>query len=121
MQLLAPFRLLLLSSLAACAMSAQAAAPADELAECTNLSGAQQVSRFGNQYIFVRDGDAFYRLHTGNCDKLALATRFEIFGDSEKGRICPSGTQVKTNTGKCNISRIERIDEATYRRYQRRR
>lgn len=77
-------------------------------------------SPFG-KYVLVRDGDAFYRLHADGCDELAMATRFEIFGDSEKGRLCPAGTQVKTNTGKCSISKVERIDEATYRRYQRQR
>lgn len=115
----APFRLIILSLLATCAMAAQAA-PAEPVQECTSLSGTQQVSRFGNQYVLVRDGDSFYRLHADNCDKLALATRLEIQADSQNGQICPKGTRVTTNTGHCAISRIERIDEATFRRYRRR-
>ena len=85
------------------------------------LSGNQQISRFGNQYVLVRDGDAYYRLQADGCDKLSLATRFELQAESQAGRICPRDTLIETNTGKCKAAKAELIDEATYLRYQRRR
>jgi hypothetical protein len=103
-------------------LSAGAAFAAPQaIQECATLSGNQQISRFGNQYVLVRDGDAYYRLQADGCDKLSLATRFELQAESQAGRICPRDTLIETNTGKCKAAKAELIDEATYLRYQRRR
>ncbi|QNP40727.1 hypothetical protein [Lysobacter solisilvae (ex Woo and Kim 2020)] len=116
----AAFRIAALALTSLCAGTAFAA-PAQAIQECATLSGNQQISRFGNQYVLVRDGDTYYRLQADRCDKLSLATSFELQAESQSGRICPRDTQIETNTGKCKATRAEVIDEATYLRYQRRR
>ncbi len=105
---------------ALCAGAAQAAA-GQALGECTTLSGSQQVSKFGNQYVLVRDGDTYYRLAADGCNKLSMATKFQLSAESQPNRICPTQTRVETNAGSCTASKAELIDEATYRRYMRRR
>ena len=97
------------------------AASGETIKECAALSGNAQVSRFGNQYVLVKDGDAYYRLSVEHCDMISLATRLEVSAESQPGRICPANTRIKTNTGNCRAGRAELIDEATYLRYQRRR
>ncbi|RDZ28601.1 DUF6491 family protein [Lysobacter silvisoli] len=114
------YRVSLLLAAGLCAASAQAFA-ADAIQDCVDLSGSQQVSRFGGQYVLVADGSDYYRLSVGSsCDGLQLATRFELSTEGQAGRVCPSGTRVKLNKGDCKISKVERIDEAAYTRYSRR-
>ncbi|KRC33996.1 MULTISPECIES: hypothetical protein [unclassified Lysobacter] len=114
-------RLSLLIALGLCAISAPALA-GDAIQDCVDLSGSQQVSRFGTQYVLVADGDTYYRLSVGSsCDGLPLATRFELSADGQGGRICPTGTRVKTNNANCKINAVERIDAGDYARYTKRR
>lgn len=114
-------RITLLLALGLCAASAQAVA-GEAIQECVELSGSQQVSRFGTQYVLVADGDAYYRLSvSSSCDGLQMATRFDVSADGQAGRICPSGTRVKLNKDDCKVSAVERIDETAYARYNKRR
>ncbi|GAB3093626.1 hypothetical protein GCM10027159_09510 [Lysobacter terrae] len=109
-----------LAAATVCAGTAQAA-PSAPLKECVSLSGSQQATRFGSQFVLIHDGDTYYRLHADRCDKLSLATRVTVRADSQPDRICPSDTRIETNTGNCIASKVETIDETTYRRYQHRR
>src|SRR5262245_50254711 len=98
-----------LAAAAVCAGTAYAASN-EPLKKCVSLSGSQQVSRFGSQYVLVHDGDTYYRLHADRCDKLSLATRFALRAESQSDRICPADTQIQTNTGNCTAYKADVID-----------
>ncbi|MEG3788961.1 hypothetical protein V1318_02380 [Lysobacter sp. CCNWLW3] len=116
-----PHRLALSLAFGLCALSAQALA-GEAVQDCVELSGSQQVSRFGSQYVLVADGGSYYRLSvSSSCDGLQMATRFDVAADGQSGRICPSGTRVKLNKDDCKVTAVERIDEAAYARYNKRR
>ncbi|UHQ21509.1 hypothetical protein LVB77_12530 [Lysobacter sp. 5GHs7-4] len=116
-----PHRLSLLLAIGLSGLSASALA-GEALSGCVELSGSQQVSRFGTQYVLVADGSDYYRLGvSSSCDGLQLATRFDISAEGQSGKICPSGTRVKLNKDECKVNSVERIDETAYARYTRRR
>lgn len=116
------FRLPAFFALALCAPVAYAAPAGEPVQECVELGGGHKVSRYGSQFVLVEDGDARYRVSVdSDCDVLSLATRIELSTDGEEGRVCPSGSQVKTNNGECSVALVERIDAQTHARYLRRR
>jgi hypothetical protein len=92
----------------------------EPLAECVTLSADHQGARFGSQYLAIRDGDAYYRLEfSGSCNALndgavTISTR------KETGRLCPTGSIVKSKQSACTVRGVTRIDANEFERYARR-
>lgn len=113
------YRISALVLLALCATQASAAEPIDG---CVDLTGSQQINRYGGKAVLVADGGAFYKLDLGStCDQLATSTRYTLSSDGAAGRVCPTGTRVRLNSGSCAVRTVERIDQSTYEGYRRRR
>ena len=113
--LLLALPLLLLAGVACAADSTK-----QPLSECTDISAQHEAFRFGTQYLFVKDGDAHYRLSFGNgCGALTTATQVTIQADGQANRLCPKSTRVETRAGVCSARQIDRIGAESYARYQR--
>ena len=110
----------LLAGATACAPAR--AAPGDALAECVTLSPDHQASRFGTQYLLVKDDSTHYRLGFGGgaCDAMAMSARVEIHTDGTPNRLCPSGSEVATKRDTCKVSGVQEITPEQFERYSRR-
>lgn len=107
-------------SLFGCAGVAQAE-PGEPLSECVDLSAGHQATRFGTQYLMVKDGDEHYRLgFGGSCDTLSTSSTVRISTDSAANRLCPEGTQVSTKRDTCKVRRVEEIRPDEFERYAKR-
>lgn len=98
------------------------AAPADALAECVELAPDYQATRFGSQYLLVKNGETHYRLSFGggSCDAIAMSSRLKITTEGTANRLCPTGTRVATKNDRCSVRSVEEIRADEYERYRQR-
>ncbi|HVI26641.1 MAG TPA: hypothetical protein VM576_10720 [Xanthomonadaceae bacterium] len=90
------------------------------LSDCTDIAPQHEAFRFGTQYLFVKDGDAHYRLSFGSgCGALTTATQVTVQTDGQANRLCPKNTRVETRSGICSARQIDLISAESYARYQR--
>ena len=111
--MLLPTRIALATLLAFAASSAFA----DPIDACVDLGAKPKISRLGDKAVLVKDTDNFYRLNVKSCYDLSFTQQFQVSAEKQKGRICPSGTYVRTNRDNCEVAQVEKIDEAAYRKY----
>lgn len=96
---------------------AAGAAYADPIDACVDLSAKPKISRLGDKAVLIKDADSFYRLDVKSCYDLSFTQQFSVSTEKQKGRICPTGTFVRTNRDNCEVSQVEKIDEAAYRKH----
>lgn len=88
--------------------------------QCTTLSPQHEAVRFGSQYLIVGDGDARYRLEFSESSCFALqSASIVISTDDQAGRLCGSRTIVKSKSGRCDVRRVDLIEDSDYQRYKR--
>lgn len=94
-------------------------------AQCTPLSGEQQIVRAGaDKNILFRSGADHYVVHFRNsCTSAVLARRLSFKTDGkEAGELCSDGrSELDTGRGSCEVSRIEPIDAERFKREARHR
>ncbi len=94
---------------------------AEPLTDCVSLSDAHQGTRFGSQYLLLKDGDAHYRLgFGGSCDALVRSSILQVATGGEKNRLCAKGTSVTSRSNHCTVRSVERIEADVYDRVARR-
>lgn len=104
-----------LLALAAVAAAAHAATATTPVEDCVDLHGSHTVHRSGERFLLVADRAAHYRVDlAGSCGTLPLASRFSISTRGQAGRLCPSGTRVKTDLDSCRVAEVVRIDAQTF-------
>jgi hypothetical protein len=97
------------------------AAGNEDLSDCVDLSSQHETARFGSQYLLVKDGESHYRLgFGGSCGEIAISTRVQLRAEGKDGRICPSGTTVRTKRGSCTVRGVASISAEQYESYARR-
>ncbi|MGH8083622.1 MAG: hypothetical protein ACREP7_23805 [Lysobacter sp.] len=104
-------------ALAALLSFAASAAYADPIDACVDLSAKPKISRLGDKGVLVKDTDSYYRLNLRSCYDLSFTQQFQIATEKQKDRLCPTGTRVRTNRDNCEVTQVEKIDEAAYRKY----
>ena len=116
---MSPLRTIALVSLLSLSATAASAATLDS---CVDLGDNPQVSRAGAQFVVVKHDAEFYRLgFRQTCSDLTTTNKMEISGEQQANRLCPSGSVVKTARDTCEVGSVDKIDEAAYDRYRRRR
>lgn len=107
--------------LCACSATAAHAAPGEKLSGCVELSPDHQATRFGSQYLVLRDNGAHYRLgFAGSCHALAVSSNVSISTDGQPNRLCPGGTEVSTKRDVCKVRAVDEIRADEFERYARR-
>ena len=108
--------------LAACSATAPSQASETPLTDCLDLSSGYQVTRFGTQYLLLKDGEDHYRLgfSGGSCDAIAVSTQVQIATEGQSNRLCPAKTQVRTKRDSCVVREVVPVDADEYERYARR-
>lgn len=92
----------------------------DKLTDCVNLPEDYQATRFGSQYLLVKDGDSYYRLGFSNsCSAISLSSKVNIGTEGQGNRLCPSGTKVSSKHDSCRVNEVTRVDQRTYEQYAR--
>lgn len=92
---------------------------AEALADCVTLSPQHQGTRFGSQYLAIRDGDSHYRLEFGgSCDALNSGS-IVVSTERQANRLCGTGTVVKSRSGSCAVRAVTPIGADEYDRYAR--
>lgn len=88
---------------------------------CVSLSDQHRTSRFGTQYLLVKDGDEHFKVSfAGNqCGMLAVTPKFRIKTGGEANRLCSSGSTVSARTGSCKVNKVEAIDAEEFARLRR--
>ncbi|MBP6797583.1 MAG: hypothetical protein KA124_05760 [Luteimonas sp.] len=93
---------------------------AEPLTDCVSLSDAHQGTRFGSQYLLLKDGDAHYRLgFGGSCDALMRSSIVQVATGGEKNRLCAKGTTVTSRSSYCTVRSVEKVDADYYERVAR--
>ncbi|WP_031372293.1 DUF6491 family protein [Lysobacter antibioticus] len=93
---------------------------ADPIDACVDLGAEAQLSRVGEKAVLVKDADNYYRLNVRKgCYDLSFTPKLVVTAEKTKGRVCPSGTRVKTQRDFCDIESVEKIDETAYQSYRR--
>ncbi|MGO1002978.1 DUF6491 family protein [Lysobacter sp. CA196] len=93
---------------------------ADPIDACVDLGAEAQLSRVGEKAVLVKDADNYYRLNVRKgCYDLSFTPQLVVIAEKTKGRLCPSGTRVKTQRDYCDIESVEKIDETAFRGYRR--
>ncbi|MET0814143.1 MAG: hypothetical protein ABWX88_03025 [Pseudoxanthomonas sp.] len=111
---------LLLVALAAFATAAQAQQESGKLADCVDLPADYQAARFGSQYLFVKDGDNYYRIgFNGGCSAITLSANVRITSDGQANRLCPTDTKISTKRDTCKAREVVRVDQNEYEKYVR--
>jgi len=101
--------------------SAYASSHHQPLPGCVDLGPDRQMTRFGSQYLLVKDGDAHYRIgFNGSCSAISLSTKVQLRTGDQDNRLCPSGTRVLTRQDSCMAQGVVVIDEEEYSSYTRR-
>lgn len=89
-------------------------APADA---CVDLGAGHEILRNGTQSFFLKDGEQHYRVKLRSaCDTLPLASRLLVSTEGQDNRLCPSGSRVDTDRGKCDIAGFETINAEEFTR-----
>jgi len=79
------------------------------------------MTRFGSQYLLVKDGEAHYRVgFGGNCSAISLSTQVRIRTGDQDNRLCPSGTRVLSKRDSCTVRSVVLISGDDYASYTRR-
>nr|WP_295379926.1 hypothetical protein [Pseudoxanthomonas sp.] len=77
---------------------------------CVDLAPGHEIVRSGTQSFFLKDGDRHYRVKLRSiCDSLPLASRLLVIAEGQDNRLCPTGSRVDTQRGKCDIASFEQI------------
>lgn len=86
---------------------------------CVDLDRSWQTARaFGA--LLLKHGQAHYRLHfSQGCGDLGSSQILEISAGQRPNRLCPSGNRIRTARSSCEVTRVEPIDEAAFKRYRR--
>ena len=93
----------------------------EPLTDCVSLSDAHQGTRFGSQYLLLKDGDAHYRLgFGGSCSALTRSSIVQVATSGEKNRLCAKGTTVTSRSDHCTVRSVEKVDAEYYERVARR-
>lgn len=110
---------LLLMAFAGFATAAQAQEN-EKLTDCVDLPADYQATRFGSQYLLVKDGDNYYRLgFNGGCSAISLSSSVKISTDGQANRLCPSNTKVSSKRDSCKVREVDRVDQNAYEQYAR--
>lgn len=111
---------MILVALLGFATSAHAQQENEKLADCVDLPADYQATRFGSQYLLVKDGDNYYRLgFNGNCSAISLSSSVKISTEGQANRLCPKETKISTKRDSCNVREVIRVDEHEYQQYAR--
>lgn len=93
----------------------------EPLTECVSLSDAHKGTRFGSQYLLLKDGDAHYRLgFGGSCAALSRSSVVQVATGDKKNRLCAKGTTVTSRMDYCAVRSVEKVDADYYERVARR-
>ena len=93
----------------------------EPLTECVSLSNDHKGTRFGSQYLLLKDGDAHYRVgFGGSCDALMRSSIVQVATSGEKNRLCAKGTTVTSRSDHCTVRSVEKVDAEYYERVARR-
>jgi hypothetical protein len=104
---------------AAGAAHAASRVPGTPLSECVQLGGNHESMRFGQQYLLIKNDEAYYRL-SFNGDCAALGFSLDISTDGQANRLCPSGTRVSSARDACAVRSVDAIDAAGFEHYRKR-
>lgn len=111
---------LILVALLGFATAAHARQENEKLADCVDLPADYQASRFGSQYLLVKDGDNYYRLgFNGSCSAISLSSSVKISAEGQANRLCPNDTKVSSKRDSCKVREVIRVDQNTYEQYTR--
>jgi hypothetical protein len=92
----------------------------EKLTDCVELPADYQATRFGSQYLLVKDGDNYYRLgFNGSCSAIALSSSVKISTAGQANRLCPSDTKIASKRDSCRVSEVVRVDQNAYEQYAR--
>ena len=114
-----PVLTLALLGLASFASNASAS---ESATECVDLGSDQEIVRAGSgQQIFLRDGQAHYRISFARaCDSIQLTPSIKISTDGQDNRLCPSGTKVRTKQANCAVDAVELISAEEFAKRKKR-
>lgn len=92
----------------------------EKLADCVDLPADYQATRFGSQYLLIKDGDNYYRIgFNGSCSAITLSSSIKIATEGQANRLCPSDTRISGKRDSCAASEVLRVDENEYEKYAR--
>jgi len=115
------FGLLTTLLLCACSATAAHAAPGDKLSDCIDLSSDYEATRFGSQYLIIRDNNAHYRVgFGGSCDAMTMNSKMSISTEGHENRLCASNTKVSMKRDSCKVRSVEEIRADEFERYAQR-
>lgn len=96
--------------------------PASGQAGCHTLSDNHQAARKGNEALLVKDGDTHLELgFNGSCRATTLSSKVNIATGGQANVVCASGTEVRSRTDRCSVSRVTPITAEAFQRHARRR
>ena len=110
---------LVLLSVVATTASASTTEP---VTACVDLGPSQDIVRKGSgQQIFLRDGDAHYRIaFARGCTSVSMTSSIDISTDGQQNRLCPAGSTVRTKEERCAVSAVERISAEEFAKHKKR-
>lgn len=114
-------------ALAAAAVTPAFAADKDDatLSDCVTLSDGYNTTRFGSQFLLVKNGDEHYKVSfNGNqCAVLSTTTTPSIKTGGEANKLCPKGTSITGRNGgrqeSCRVRSVETITADKFAEYRR--
>ncbi|MBP6215804.1 MAG: hypothetical protein KA391_00245 [Luteimonas sp.] len=93
----------------------------EPLTECVSLSNDHKGTRFGSQYLLLKDGDAHYRVgFGGSCSAIDRSSVVQVATAGQKNQLCTKGTTVSSRSDHCAVRSVEKIDAEQYERVARR-
>lgn len=108
----------LLVSLPLAARAAESARPSDPT-ECIALGSSRDIRPSSTEReVLLRDGSSHYRVHLQKrCLGAAASASYTFFTRSTPEQICGGArSTLRTDSNHCNVTRIEPIDAAAFRR-----
>jgi hypothetical protein len=111
-----------LSTLLCLSLSPMLAVAQEPVTECVNLGEDQEIVRGGDgEEIFIRDGEAHYRVgFNRSCGAVLMTRTITISTDDQSGKLCPSGSKVQARQSTCQISAVEAISAEEFAKYKQR-
>ncbi|MGH8026510.1 MAG: hypothetical protein ACREO0_07255 [Pseudoxanthomonas sp.] len=90
------------------------------MADCVDLPADYQATRFGSQYLLIKDGDNYYRVgFNGSCSAIALSSSVKISTDGQANRLCPRDTKISSKRDSCAAREVVHVDQREYEQYVR--
>ncbi len=92
------------------------------LTGCVDLGADQEIVRAGgSRSMLVRDADQHYLVtFRDDCGSLAMTSSVRIVSEGSEGRLCPTGSVVKTKRDNCVVRGVETIDAEQFTNRKRR-